>query len=79
MRPPTSDTSTEDAACPTSAEGLEDALKDWYLSVMADCLASTSSPILISDAKEVEPNWCWYLSGEVYFASLLEQLMQNIP
>jgi len=39
--------------------------------ITAYCLASISSPVLISDAKEVELNWCWYLSGEVYFASLL--------
>lgn len=31
------------------------------------CLASISNPVLIPDAKD----WRWYLSGEVYFASLL--------
>lgn len=58
-------------ACPTTAKGMEDALKEWYVSVMVYCLASTSSLVLISDAKEVEVNWYRYLSGEVYFASLL--------
>lgn len=59
MSPPSSDTSTGDTgtACPTSAEGMEDALKEWYLSVTGYCLASTSSPALISDAKEEELNW----------------------
>lgn len=38
---------------------------------MAYCSAPTSCPVLIPDAKEVELNWCWFLSGKVYFASFL--------
>lgn len=49
----------------------EDALKERSLSPMAYCSAPTSCPVLIPDAKEVELNWCWFLSGKVYFASFL--------
>lgn len=70
----TSDTLTEDTGtgCLTCTCGQrmlwrKGAFHSWPIAQ----LSQVACPVLIPHAKEVQLNWCWFLSGEVYFASFL--------